>query len=100
MGHESHIATSGLRGLTWGDRETRWTAVMDGTIGAAVVIWALLLTFADPSETLRWVVPLIISIMVVHRVLVLVEHSHRIPREDVPVTLSSPGVSHDAAHAA
>lgn len=57
--------------------ERRWSVAADVVLGGAVLAWVLLLGLAHPPATLRVVVPLIVVVVVVHRVLMLVEDAHR-----------------------
>ena len=57
--------------------EPRWAAAVDGLLAATVVVWILLLSFVDPGQTLRFVVPLVLAVAVVWRVFLLVESSGR-----------------------
>ena len=51
--------------------------MVDALLALGVVAWVLVLGIADPSATLRVVVPLVLAVVVVLRVLVLVEHVQR-----------------------
>ena len=69
-------------GVRWADLlrtagEPRWAAAVDGLLAATVVVWILLLSFVDPGQTLRFVVPLVLAVAVVWRVFLLVESSQR-----------------------
>jgi hypothetical protein len=75
MGRSVPVAQ--LQELVRSEGEPRWTAVVDALLALGVVGWVLVLGLADPSATLRLVVPLAFALVVVVRVLVLVEHVQR-----------------------
>jgi hypothetical protein len=54
-------------------------------------VWLLVVTLADPGPRLRWAVPLVLTVAVVNRVLVLVEGSYPLRRADVDGPARPPG---------
>ncbi len=79
MGHMGQERHDGVRwtALLRTAGEPRWAVVVDGLLAATVVVWILLLSFVDPGETLRFVVPLALAVGVVWRVFLLVASSER-----------------------
>ena len=57
--------------------------MLDSALAAAVAVWLLVVTVADPGPRLRWAVPLVLAVAVVNRVLVLVEGAYPLGPADL-----------------
>lgn len=64
-------------GLARGNRERRWTVIVDVTLVAAAVAWVVVLRSGSAAPGLRWAVSLVLVAMVAHRVLLVSDRRRR-----------------------
>lgn len=78
MGHEERASAASLHGLARVQREKHWTAIMDTVLAFMIVFWVAGLTFVDviPARAEAFM-PVIIGVLVIHRLLVVLEHQRR-----------------------
>ena len=78
MGQQHRLAAADLHGLARVQREKRWTTIMDLVLISTALLWVASLSLDDllPVHA-RWVLPVVMVAMVVHRVLVGVERRRR-----------------------
>ncbi|WP_460818561.1 hypothetical protein [Nocardioides korecus] len=77
MGHHEGHAVAERYGLARGNRERRWTVIVDVTLVAAAVAWVVVLRSGSAAPGLRWAVSLVLVAMVAHRVLLVSDRRRR-----------------------
>jgi len=77
MGHDERPSVADRYGLARGNRERRWTAIVDVTLALAAVSWLLVLRSGTAAPGLRWAVSLVLVAMVAHRVLLVSDRRRR-----------------------
>ena len=91
MGHDDTSSVADRYGLARGNRERRWTAIVDVTLVLAAVAWVAVLRAGSAAPGLRWAVSLVLVAMVAHRVL-LVSDRRRRRRRGVPAPALGAGL--------
>ncbi len=66
-------------GLASRDRERRWTAIVDGVLGVAVLAWLLVLALDGLGSTGTLAIGALLGAMTLHRVLLLAERRRTRP---------------------
>ncbi|MEO5653364.1 MAG: hypothetical protein ABIN79_00695 [Marmoricola sp.] len=98
MAYEKRPELSAVHGLARVQREKHWTAIMDTVLAFMIVFWIAGLSFSGvvPAQA-EAILPVIIGVLVVHRLLVVLERHRRDPepghvpsrRSDVALDVSS-----------
>ncbi|MCW2868135.1 MAG: hypothetical protein JWR20_2323 [Marmoricola sp.] len=77
MGHDETSSVADRYGLARGNRERRWTAIVDVTLVLAALAWVVVLRAGSAAPGLRWAVSLVLVAMVTHRVLLVADRRRR-----------------------
>ncbi|MCW2819168.1 MAG: hypothetical protein JWR42_1955 [Marmoricola sp.] len=77
MGHDERPSVADRYGLARGNRERRWTLIVDVTLAVAAVSWLLVLRSGTAAPGLRWAVSLVLLAMVAHRLLLVSDRRRR-----------------------
>ena len=77
MGHDDRASVADRYGLARGNRERRWTVIVDVTLALAAVAWVVVLRSGSAAPGLRWAVSLVLVAMIAHRVLLVADRRRR-----------------------
>ena len=80
MGHDERHSVADRYGLARGNRERRWTVIVDVVLVAAAVAWVVVLRSGSAAPGLRWAVSLVLVAMIAHRVLLVSDRRRRLRR--------------------